>query len=130
MATNGAVRNGQQGINANASNIIAAMFIACGQDAASVLESGWSQLVSEYDETTGDLTLSLFFPSLVIGSVGGGSGCPTQREALELLRCYGDGKKWALAESIATFALALEPSTCAALANDTFSAGHQKLTRL
>lgn len=130
VAIDGTVRNGQQGVNANASNIIAAMFIACGQDAASVLESGWSQLVSEYDEKTGDLTLSSFFPPLVIGTVGGGSGYPTQKEALELLNCYGDGKKWALAETIARLALALELSTCAALANDTSSAGDQKLARL
>lgn len=126
----GAIRNGQQGVNGNTANIIAAMFIACGQDAASVLESGWSHITSEYDEGTGDLTLSLFIPSLLVGTVGGGTSYKTQREALELLNCYGQGKKWAFAETVAAFALALDLSTISAVANDTFTAAHLKLARL
>lgn len=126
----GAIRNGQQGINGNTANILAAMFIACGQDAASVLESGWSHLTSEYDEDTKDLVLSLFMPSLTVGTVGGGTHYKTQREALELLGCFGQGKKWAFAETVAAFALALDISTIAAVSNDTFTSGHQKLARL
>lgn len=40
-----------------------------------------------------------------------------------------DGKKWALAETIAAFALALDASTVSAIANDTFAASHPNLAR-
>jgi NADP-dependent 3-hydroxy-3-methylglutaryl-CoA reductase len=124
----GGVRNGQMGQNANTANIMTAMFIACGQDAASVLECGWSHLTVELD-CDEELTLSLYFPSLAVGTVGGGTQYPTQREALELIDCYGSGKKLALAETVAAFALALEVSTLAALANDTFAQSHMELAR-
>lgn len=129
-AQDGAIRNGMIGNNVNTANIIAAMFIACGQDAASILESGWSQLTTELDDTTQQLTISIFFPSLLVGSVGGGTAYGTQREALELINCFGPGRKWALAETIAAFALALDVSTASAIANDTFAAGHQRFARL
>ncbi|KUJ08912.1 hydroxymethylglutaryl-CoA reductase [Mollisia scopiformis] len=125
----GGLRNGNLGQCLNTANVVTAMFIACGQDAASVLESGWSQLTAEVDDETGDLTLSLFFPSLLVGTVGGGTGYATQKEALDLIGCSGEGKKWAFAETVAAFALALEASTLAALANDTFAASHKTLAR-
>jgi len=125
----GSTRNGQMGQNINTANVIAAMFISCGQDAASVFESGWSHLVADLDEATKVLTMSLYIPSLLVGTVGGGTHYPSQRESLELIGCYGDGKKWALAETIAAFALALDASTVSAIANDTFAASHQNLAR-
>jgi NADP-dependent 3-hydroxy-3-methylglutaryl-CoA reductase len=125
----GGVRNGMMGHCLNTSNIVTAMFIACGQDAASVLESGWSHLTAELNDSTKELTLSLFFPSLLVGTVGGGTGYATQKEALELIGCFGGGKKWAFAETVAAFSLALEISTLAAMANDTFAASHKDLAR-
>ncbi|CAK4034373.1 hydroxymethylglutaryl- reductase [Lecanosticta acicola] len=124
------IRNGMAGYNINVANILAAIFIATGQDAASVLEAGWAQLTMEFNDKTGVLTVFVFFPSLPVGSVGGGTGLNTQREALELINCYGEGKKWRLAETVAAFALALEISTLGAIANDTFSQSHHRLARL
>lgn len=124
------IRNGMQGYNINVANLLAALFIATGQDAASVLEGGWTQLTMEFNDETGNLNVFIFFPSLPVGTVGGGTGLSTQREALELLGCHGDGKKWRLAETVAAFALALEISTLGAIANDTFSQSHQRLARL
>ena len=63
--------NGQLGYSVNPSNVIAAMFIACGQDAASVAEAAWSQLTAEYDADTKLLRLISYFPSLPVGVVGG-----------------------------------------------------------
>lgn len=124
------IRNGIQGYNINTANILAAMFIATGQDAASILEGGWAQLTFEYNDESGDLTASVFFPSLPVGTVGGGTGYETQHEALELIGCAGEGgSKWKLAETIASFALALECSTISAIANDTFSQSHQRFAR-
>lgn len=124
------IRNGMQGYNINIANVLAAMFIACGQDAASVLEGGWAQLTMEFNDETGVITAFIYFPSLPVGTVGGGTVLRTQKEALEMLDCHGDGKKWRLAESIAAFALALEISTLSAIANDTFSQSHHRLARL
>jgi hydroxymethylglutaryl-CoA reductase len=42
IAKDGGIRNGQFGSNINTANIIAAMFIATGQDAGSVAEASWS----------------------------------------------------------------------------------------
>jgi NADP-dependent 3-hydroxy-3-methylglutaryl-CoA reductase len=125
----GSTRNGQMGQNINTANVMSAMFISCGQDAASVVESGWVHLTADLDEETKVLTLSLYIPSLLVGTVGGGTHYPSQRESLELIGCYGDGKKWALAETIAAFALALDASTVSAIANDTFASSHQNLAR-
>ncbi|KAI9054078.1 hypothetical protein LZ554_001249 [Drepanopeziza brunnea f. sp. 'monogermtubi'] len=122
----GGVRHGQigQGVN-NTAHIVAAMFISCGQDVASVPESGLSHLTGEYDPTTKDLTLSLFFPSLLVGTVESSASYATQREALELIGCAGAGRKWAFAETVAGFALALDLSTLAAIASNTLAASHK-----
>lgn len=130
IAQGGATRAGLFGSNINTANVVAAMFVACGQDAGSVFESGWSQLTAELDEVNSDLTVSLYIPSLFVGSVGGGTGYATQKEALKMLGCDGPGKKWAFAETIAAFCLALDVSTTGAVYNDTFASGHKKLARL
>lgn len=106
-------RHGHARQGLSTSRIIAAMFISCGQDVASAPESASSHLTGEYDEETEELTLSLFLPSLLVGTVGGATEYPTQKEALEFMGCSGAGKKWALAETIAGFALAAELSTLA-----------------
>jgi NADP-dependent 3-hydroxy-3-methylglutaryl-CoA reductase len=93
----GQTRNGQWGSNINTANIVAAMFIACGQDAGSVAESSWSHLTLDYDWEKKHLKLSLFFPSLPVGVVGGGTGYTTQKASLELLKCHGPGMKRRLA---------------------------------
>lgn len=105
------------------------MFISCSQDIASVVESGWHHLTANLDKETKVLTLSLYIPSLLVGTVGGGTYYLSQRESLELIGCYGDGKKWALAETIVVFALALDASTVSTIANDIFASSHQSLAR-
>jgi NADP-dependent 3-hydroxy-3-methylglutaryl-CoA reductase len=125
----GQVRNGQFGSNVNTANVIAAMFIACGQDAASVAEASWSHLTPEYNWEAKNLKLSLFFPSLPVGVVGGGTYYPAQRASLEMLKCSGPGMKRRLAGLIVSFALALDISTCAALASGTFTQSHKKHAR-
>ena len=46
-----------------------------------------------------------------------------------LIGCYGDGKKWALAETITAFAWALDASTVSAISNDIFATSYQNLAR-
>ena len=128
-AKEGQTRNGQLGSNINTANVVAAMFIACGQDAGSVAEASWSQLTAELDWATKKLKLSLFFPSLPVGVVGGGTAYPGQKASLELLKCQGAGTKRRLAGLVACFALALDISTLAAVASGHFTQSHEKLAR-
>lgn len=118
---------GMMGLNVNVANTIAALFTATGQDIACVHESSVGQLDIRPD---GDgVYVSLVLPSLVIGTVGGGTGLPTQREALEMLGCYGAGKGGRLAEIVAAFALALDLSTLSAITAGHFAASHERLGR-
>lgn len=126
----GAAMNGQLGYSVNPSNVIAAMFIACGQDAASVAEASWSQVTAEYDHHTKTLRLTSYFLSLPVGTVGGGTSYPTQKECLEMLKCTGPGTKQRLAGLIVSFSLALDVSTLAALTNGSFSKRYESLARV
>ena len=78
------------GFNAHFANIIAAIFIATGQDLAQVVESSMGLTWAEVNEN-GDLYISVTLPSLEVGTVGGGTGLPTQREALQILGVQGGG---------------------------------------
>ena len=128
----GSVAAGMVGLNVNVANAVAALFLATGQDVACVHESSVAQLDLRPD---GDgVYAALTLPALVVGTVGGGTGLPTQREALAMLGCYdaatgGDGKSGRLAEIIAGFALALDLSTLAAIAAGHFAAAHERLGR-
>ena len=105
------------------------MFIACGQDAACAVDGSRCQLTPEYDYETGNLRLSLFFRSLPVGVIGGGTMYPAQRERLGLFKCDGTGMNGRLASLIAGFALALDVSTCAAFTNHMFADAHIRLRK-
>lgn len=122
-----AKQEGMIGYNINVANAIAAIFVATGQDIASVHESSLGILSVEKKE--GGIQLSLKLPSLVIGSIGGGTAIPMQKEALELMGCYGKGKVERLAKLIAGFALSLEISTFSAVVSGEFAKAHEKLGR-
>ncbi|HPS58775.1 MAG TPA: hydroxymethylglutaryl-CoA reductase [Spirochaetota bacterium] len=121
----GAIQSGMLGYTINLSNVIAAIFAATGQDIASTHESGMGHF---YVEKTGegDLYVSLLIPSLVIGTIGGGTKLPGQAELLDMNNCAGEGKVNRLAEIIAGFCLSLDISTMAAVASNQFAASHRK----
>ncbi len=77
----------------------------------------------------GDLYVALTLPNIMVGTVGGGTGLPTQRECLELLDCFGEGKAKKLAEITAATALCGEISIAAALSAGHFSDAHKTLGR-
>ncbi len=119
----GGASNGPQSANA-----LAALFIATGQDAANVAESATGMV---HMETTpeGDLYASLTLPSLIVGTYGGGTGLPTQRECLEILGCYGEGKVLKFAEIVTAVAAAGEISLGAAVSSLEWVSAHEKLGR-
>ena len=83
--------------SAHAANGLTAIFIATGQDVANIAESHAAITYSRLLDN-GDYYWSITLPSLIVGTYGGGTALPTQRECLELLGCYGKGKAHKLAE--------------------------------
>ena len=104
-------------------NGLAALFIATGQDVACLAESSAAITYSEI-LPNGDLYGSVTLPSLIVGTVGGGTSLPTQRECLELMDCYGDGKANKLAEIMAGVVVAGELSLAAAISSLDWVSSH------
>ncbi|WP_246144173.1 hydroxymethylglutaryl-CoA reductase [Neolewinella aurantiaca] len=127
-AAYGSLKTGTLGVQAHCANGLAALFIACGQDAACVAEAAVGIVRMEVD-TNGDLYVAGTFPNLIVGSVGGGTRLGTQRECLEIIGCYGAGKANRLAEITAGVCLAGELSILAALAEGHFVQAHASLGR-
>ncbi|MEN9834545.1 MAG: hypothetical protein RL011_738 [Pseudomonadota bacterium] len=118
---------GAIGANINVSNAIAAIFVATGQDVACVHESS---LANFYVERTADgIYTSMHLPSLIIGTVGGGSALPGQSECLRIMNCLGADRAARFAEIIAGYCLALDLSTSSALVGGTFVKAHERLGR-
>ncbi len=115
LFTIGSMMSGSNNNGAHTSNAIAAIFIATGQDLANMAESCTGILYTEVTKE-GDLYGSITLPSLIVGTYGGGTNLPTQRECLEIMGCYGAGKVRKFAEIIASVALAGELSLGAAIA--------------
>jgi hydroxymethylglutaryl-CoA reductase (NADPH) len=124
--------SGSLSYNAQFANIIAAIFLATGQDMAQVVESSLGYV---WTETRGeDLYISATLTSLEVGTVGGGAWLPTQKEALQLLGIAGGGNPQGsnamkLAEIIASTALAGELNLLAAQAAGELASAHEKLGR-
>ncbi|MGC9106489.1 MAG: hydroxymethylglutaryl-CoA reductase (NADPH) [Thermoprotei archaeon] len=118
--------------NAHFANIVAAIFLATGQDMAQVVESSMGYTWTEVREK--GLYISVTLTSLEVGTVGGGTRLPTQREALSIMGVYGSGdppgtnaKKFA--EIVAATVLAGELNLLAALANKELGRAHKRLGR-
>lgn len=128
----GSARAGAMGFNAHAANVVAAMFIACGQDAAHSIDG--STCITTVDLTETGAYVAVTLPSLPVGTVGGGTSVETQQECLKILGVAGSGtppgtnaKK--LAEIIGSAVLAGELSLLGALAAQHLARAHQQLGR-
>ncbi|TQV84291.1 hydroxymethylglutaryl-CoA reductase [Exilibacterium tricleocarpae] len=125
----GGVAGGMIGININIANMVAAVFTSTGQDIGSVHESGVGHLTLELVNNGNAVYASLVMPSLLIGTVGGGTRLPQQNRCLQMIGCEGAGKSPRLAEVICGYALALDLSTLSALVSDEFAAAHHPLAK-
>ncbi|XOV68856.1 MAG: hydroxymethylglutaryl-CoA reductase [Fluviicola sp.] len=121
-------QSGSIGAQGHVANGLTALFIACGQDVACISESSVGVTRMQVTDT-GDLYVSLTLPSLIVGTVGGGTNLPTQRECLEMIDCHGVGKARKFAEVCCAVALAGELSIAAAMSVDHFTTAHEKLGR-
>lgn len=123
----GSSMSGMMGGNAHAANMAAALYIATGQDPAQVV--GSSLALTDCEQVEGDLYISVRMPAVEVGTVGGGTGLPTQSEALDMIGCRGAGKARKLAEIVAATVLAGELSTLAAQAAGQLGSAHAELGR-
>jgi hydroxymethylglutaryl-CoA reductase (NADPH) len=128
MGALGGVLSGTLGVQGHFANGLAALYIACGQDAACVAESAVG--VTRFELTPeGDLYGAVTLPNIIVGTVGGGTALPSQRACLDILGLAGPGHGRALAEVCAGLCLAGELSLTAALCAGEFTQAHQSLAR-
>ena len=113
---------------AHSANAITAIFIATGQDVANVAESSTAITYGELTEN-GDYYYAITLPSLIVATHGGGTGLPTQRECLEMLGCFGEGKVRKLAEIIAATVLCGELSLGSAIIAEHWVSSHEEYGR-
>lgn len=128
MSAIGGVLTGTIGVQGHYANGLAALFIACGQDAACVSEAAVG--VTRFEERDdGALYATVTLPNLIVGTVGGGTKLPSQQACLDLMGLAGNGKARAFAEVCAGTALGGELSIIGALASGQFTRAHQRLAR-
>jgi hydroxymethylglutaryl-CoA reductase (NADPH) len=120
----GSAMSGSMAFNAQYANVLAALFLATGQDIAHVVEGSLGITTAEV--TKKGLYMSVYLPDLMVGTVGGGTGLATQREALKLL---GAENSRNFAEIVAGAVLAGEISLLASLSEGTLANAHQRLGR-
>lgn len=124
----GTVQSGGIGLQGHFANGLAAMFLATGQDVACVAEAYIGITRMEVVEKDA-LYISVTLPSLIVGTVGGGTWLPTQKECLDLMGCSGPGSARKLAEIMAAVILGGELSIAAAMASHDFVSAHKNLGR-
>lgn len=127
-STIGVIQSGSIGAQGHVANGLTALFIATGQDVACVSEAAVGITRMELTPE-GGVYACVTLPNLIVGTVGGGTYLPTQRECLEMLDCYGTGKVQKFAEICGALSLAGEISIAAAIASGQFVHAHQKFGR-
>jgi hydroxymethylglutaryl-CoA reductase (NADPH) len=120
---------GSLGFNAHFANIVAAIYLATGQDPAHVTEGSLGITTTEL--TKSGLLISVYLPNVNVGTVGGGTTLPAQKEALSILGIKNGEKGSAdkLAGCIAGAVLAGELSLLASLGEGSLGRAHEILAR-
>jgi hydroxymethylglutaryl-CoA reductase (NADPH) len=126
--THGSVASGMLSVAFTPASAVAALFAATGQDLGMVGTSSMAHGVGR--RVDGGLQVSIRFPGLEVGTVGGGTTLPYARRWLELMGCAGSGRVYRFAQIVAAAALALEISASAAMATagseNFFRAHHER----
>lgn len=128
----GSAQAGSYGFNMHVANVIAAMYIALGQDAAQSVNGSIG--FSLFERVKGGVHVSLTLPALEVGTVGGGTSLATQKEALSVIGLGGSGEPAGsnaekLAEVICVACMAGEISGMAAQASHQLARAHKELGR-
>ena len=129
----GSIAAGSLGYNAHYANVLAAFFIATGQDPAHVVEGSMGITCIE-SRGPDSVFASIFMPDVPLGAIGGGTALDTQREALAILGVSPDPERrgdavMRLAEILGAVVLAGELSLMAAFTSNDLAKAHEKLGR-
>ncbi len=134
----GSALSGSMGYNCHFANVVAAFFIATGQDPAHIGEGSLGITTTEIIQNSkfkiqnSNLYISIYLPDVMVGTVGGGTGLATQKEALSMMGLI-DGDKGnnaiRLAQILGAAVLAGELSLLASLAQGSLAQAHEKLGR-
>ena len=129
----GSTAAGSMGMNAHYANMVAAFFVATGQDIAQVVEGA---LGTTCIEPRGDdgVYVSIFMPDVPLGAVGGGTTLQTQSDALSLMGISLDPDEpgaaaMQVAEMLGATVLAGELSLMGALSSHHLARAHNELGR-
>lgn len=129
----GSIASGSAGFNAHFANVLAAFFIATGQDLAHVVEGSMGvTCVEPRDE--GSVYISIYLPAVPLGAVGGGTALDTQREVLAMMGIEADAERpgraaHRLAEILGATVLAGELSLLSAFTSNDLARAHERLGR-
>ncbi|KAG5239398.1 3-hydroxy-3-methylglutaryl-coenzyme reductase [Salix suchowensis] len=133
--TGSAMAGALGGFNAQASNIVSAIYIATGQDPAQNVESSHCITMMEPLNGGEDLHVSVTMPSIEVGTVGGGTQLASQSACLNLLGVKGASKETPganarlLASIVAGSVLAAELSLMSAISSGQLVNSHMKYNR-
>lgn len=115
--------------NMQFANVVAAFYMATGQDLAHITEASQGNTIVEETEEKG-LYFAVNLPDLPLGSVGGGTNLPAQKELRNLIhQSNEDLGSVQLVSILATGVLAAEISGLAALSSNSLAQAHQRLAR-
>ncbi|KAI9926547.1 hypothetical protein MW887_004315 [Aspergillus wentii] len=123
-----AVAGALGGFNAHAANVVTAIFLATGQDPAQNVQS--SNTLTVMKNVDGNLQISVYMPSIEVGTVGGGTVLGPQKAMLGMMGVQGadyenpGGNAQKLALMVASGVLAGELSLCSALAAGSLVKSH------
>ena len=124
---------GSMGMNAHHANMVAAFFVATGQDIAQVVEGA---LGKTFIEPRGDdrVYVSVFMPDVPLAAVGGGTELQSQKNALSMMGVSPDSDQpgaavMRLAEILGATVLAGELSLMGALSSHHLARAHDQLGR-
>ncbi len=123
----GSAAAGSMAYNAHFANMIGALFLATGQDAAHVVEGSLG--ITTAEDRDGDLYFSVNMSDLPIATIGGGTRLETANEGLQILGCAGSGNVNKFAEIVISTVLAGELSLVGALAAGHLAKAHKELGR-
>ena len=120
--------SGSLGFNAHFANVVAAIFLATGQDVAHVVE-GSMGITTMKVLPKNDLYVSVYLPALMLGIIGGGTGLSTQKEALSILKLEKENSIEEFSRVVASSVLAGEISLLASLSVGSLGVTHKKFAR-
>ena len=117
---------GSSSHNMQAANMVAAMFLATGQDAAHVVEAAQVETILEIQNK--NLYAAAVVPNVNVGVVGGGTYLPAFKQARQLI-LNKELSPSELAGAVGIAVLAGELSGLAALSSHTLAQAHCQLAR-